>query len=76
MLKSVYYMDYKFRDELIKIAMFCGETEITNFVRTFDDIASLFAKYSPDVQALLSAATFTTDYSDRIEALSLARDEP
>ena len=75
MLKSVYYMDYKFRDELIKIAIFCGETEITSFVRTFSDIASLFKKYSPDVQAFLSNATFKTDYSNRIEALSLAKDE-
>ena len=75
MLKSVSYTNDKFRDELIKIAMFCRETEITNFVRTFSDIAYLFSKYSPDVQALFSVATFTTDYSSRIEALTLARDE-
>ena len=49
MLKSVTYIKDKFRDELIKIAMFCSETEITSFVRTFTDAAALFNKSSPEV---------------------------
>ena len=49
MLKSVYYTNDKFRNELIKIAMFCSETELTSFVRTFSDAAALFNKSSPEV---------------------------
>ena len=49
MLKSVTYENDKFRDELIKIAMFCGETELTSFVRSFSDAAALFSKLSPEV---------------------------
>ena len=49
MHKSVSYTNEKIRDELIKIALFCGETDVSSFVNTFNDIESLFNRFSPDV---------------------------
>ena len=49
MLKSVSYTSERIRDELIKIAMFCNETEISCFVNSFDDIQQLFNRFSPHV---------------------------
>ena len=42
LLKSVTYTNEKFRDELIKISMYCEETEISSFANSFDDIQALF----------------------------------
>ena len=75
MLKSVYYTNDKFRNELIKIAMFCSETELTSFVRTFSDAAALFNKSSNEVYQLFSVAAFSTEYSEKIDALKFLSSE-
>ena len=41
-LKSVSYTSEKIRDELIKISLYCNETDISNFVNAFNDMEALF----------------------------------
>ena len=48
-LKSVLYSGNKFRDQLIKLATRCEETEISTFVNSYEDLKALFERYTPDV---------------------------
>ena len=72
MLKSSNYTDEKLRNILIKISLFCEETEIGNFVNVFNDLVSLFQKYSPDLEDLFDTATFTTGYCNDVGVLKLS----
>ncbi len=40
--KSVYYPDENFRNILIKMSLFCSETDIASFVFTLDDLSEMF----------------------------------
>ena len=46
-LKSAHYKSYKFRDQLIRIAMLCREFEASALVLDIEDMKRLFKKYSP-----------------------------
>ena len=66
MLKSVQFAKNNIgentRDKLIKIALFCSETEISNFIGTVDDMQDLFNPFTPDVRALFDFAPLQTNY--------------
>ena len=48
-----------FRNDLIKISLFCRETEITNFVHVINDLDALYKRYSPELEDLFEKTTFT-----------------
>ena len=52
--KSMYFKNTRLRENLIKIASMCDETEITSFVNYIDDIGVLFGSMTPTVVELLN----------------------
>ena len=71
MLKSVQekHIGENTRDKLIRIALLCSETDISDFIDTVDDMQELFSKFSPDVKALFDSATLQTNYCRKIDRL-------
>ena len=64
MLKSTNFNDETVRNILIKISLFCLETEIGNFVNVIDDLDELFNRFSPELEELFDTATFRTSFCD------------
>lgn len=70
-LKSVYFTNEKYRDNLIQIALRCKETEISVFVNAYEDFNELFNRPSSSVKEFFQQATFRTNYCDRFGVLKL-----
>ena len=64
--KSVYYENENFRDILIKICLFCQETDIQSFVFTLDDIARLFQRMNPTLSEFFENSDTQTSYCKNI----------
>ena len=65
----MHYVQDKYRDILIKIGLFCKETELTSFVDCTNDLDILLNNSNPILNELFDHAFMETTYSKRIETV-------
>ena len=69
-IKSVHFESDKYRDILIKLSLFCKETELTSFVDSIDDLNILLNNSNPILNEFFEHSFFETSYCEEIEAVN------
>ena len=68
-IKSVHFQNEMYRDNLIKISLFCRETDITNFVNSLDDMSKLMKSFNPTLNEFFENSCIQTKQCRAVKAL-------